>query len=73
VGHADGDTPVVIRGDVAGRSFTAFYVTEGRVRAALTIGRPREVMAARRLIATQQVVAPEVLIDEQSDLRALVQ
>jgi 3-phenylpropionate/trans-cinnamate dioxygenase ferredoxin reductase subunit len=73
VGHAGGDTPVVIRGDVAARSFTAFYVAEGRIRAALTIGRPGEVMAARRLIAANQAVAPEVLMDEQADLRALVQ
>jgi 3-phenylpropionate/trans-cinnamate dioxygenase ferredoxin reductase subunit len=73
VGHASGDTPIVIRGNVAARSFTAFYVDGGRIRAALTIGRPREVMAARRLIAARLAVAPEVLMDEQADLRALVQ
>jgi 3-phenylpropionate/trans-cinnamate dioxygenase ferredoxin reductase subunit len=71
VGHAAGDTRVVLRGDVAARSFTAFYVTEDRVRAALAIGRPGDVMAARRLIATKQPVVPEVLMDAQIDLRAL--
>jgi 3-phenylpropionate/trans-cinnamate dioxygenase ferredoxin reductase subunit len=72
VGHASGDTPVVIRGDVPARSFTAFYVAEGRVRAALSIGRPGDVMGARRLIAARQAVAPEVLMDDQADLRTLV-
>jgi 3-phenylpropionate/trans-cinnamate dioxygenase ferredoxin reductase subunit len=72
VGHADGETPVVIRGDVAARSFTAFYVAEDRVRAALSIGRPRDVMAARRLITARQAVTPELLLQERADLHALV-
>ena len=72
VGHAGGDTPIVIRGDVPARSFTAFYVSEGRVRAALSIGRPGDVMGARRLIAARETVTPEVLMDDQADLRALV-
>jgi 3-phenylpropionate/trans-cinnamate dioxygenase ferredoxin reductase subunit len=72
VGHASGDTPIVIRGDVAARTFTAFYVSEDRVRAALSIGRPGDVMSARRLIAAREAVTPEVLMDDQADLRALV-
>lgn len=71
VGHARGDDPVTVRGDIARRSFTALYLREDRVRAAFSIGRPREIMAARRLIQSGKQVAPAVLADEQRDLRAL--
>jgi len=72
VGHARGDDLVVVRGDIAKRSFTTFYVRADRVRAALSIGRPRELMAARRLVQSGRRVTPAVLADEQADLDALV-
>jgi 3-phenylpropionate/trans-cinnamate dioxygenase ferredoxin reductase subunit len=53
------------------RSFTAFYLREGRVRAGFAIGRPKDIMATRRLIQTGKQVDPRVLADEQTDLKAL--
>ena len=71
VGHARGDDEVVLRGDLRKRSFTAFYLQEGRVRAGFAIGRPKDIMATRRLIQIGNQVDPKVLADEQTDLRAL--
>lgn len=72
VGHARGDDRIVMRGDIAKRSFTAFYLRADSVQAAFSIGRPREIMAARRLIQARKQVDPAVLVDEQTDLRVLV-
>ena len=71
VGHARGDDEVVLRGDVSKRSFIAFYVREGRVRAGFAIGRPKDIMAARRLIQSGKHLDPRQLADEKTDLRAL--
>jgi 3-phenylpropionate/trans-cinnamate dioxygenase ferredoxin reductase subunit len=71
VGHARGDDEVILRGDLPKRSFTAFYLREGRVRAGFAIGRPKDIMATRRLIQTGKQVDPRVLADEQTDLKAL--
>lgn len=71
VGHAGGDDEIVVRGNVSKRSFTAFYLREGRLRAAFAIGRPKDIMATRRLIQSGRQVDPGTLADEQTDLRAL--
>jgi 3-phenylpropionate/trans-cinnamate dioxygenase ferredoxin reductase subunit len=71
VGHATGRDEVVFRGDVASRRFLAFYVRDGRLRAALGINRFRDVSAARRIIRDGIAVTPEKLADEQVDLRKL--
>jgi len=71
VGHAGGDDEIVVRGDLSTRSFTAFYMREGRLRAAFAIGRPKDIMATRRLIQSGKQLDPGVLADEQTDLRAL--
>jgi 3-phenylpropionate/trans-cinnamate dioxygenase ferredoxin reductase subunit len=71
VGHGGGEDEVVLRGDPSTRSFTAFYLRQGRLRAAFAIGRPKEIMAARRLIQSGRQVDPGVLADRQADLRAL--
>lgn len=71
VGHAGGDDEIVVRGNVSERSFTAFYLREGRLRAAFAIGRPKDIMATRRLIQSGKQVGPGTLADEQTDLRAL--
>ncbi len=71
VGHGSGQDELVFRGDVASRSFLAFYLRDGRLRAALGINRLREVNAAKRLLRDQVPVTPEQLADEQVDLRRL--
>ncbi len=71
VGHASGQDEVVFRGDVASRRFLAFYLRDGRLRAALGINRFRDVTAARRLIRDNVPVTVAELADEQVDLRRL--
>jgi 3-phenylpropionate/trans-cinnamate dioxygenase ferredoxin reductase subunit len=71
VGHASGLDDVVFRGDISSRKFLAFYLRDGRLRAALGINRFRDVSAARRLIRDKASVTAEQLADEQVDLRKL--
>jgi len=54
VGHSRPDDQVeVVDGSTADRRFVALYGHQGRVVAALAIGRPRPLMQARALIARQ--------------------
>jgi 3-phenylpropionate/trans-cinnamate dioxygenase ferredoxin reductase component len=71
VGHAGGDDQIVVRGDPSTRSFTAFYLRQGRLRAAFAIGRPKDIMATRHLIQSCKSVESSVLANEKTDLRAL--
>jgi 3-phenylpropionate/trans-cinnamate dioxygenase ferredoxin reductase subunit len=41
----------VVRGSIADGEFAVFYLTGGRVAAALSVGRPEDLMEARRLLA----------------------
>jgi 3-phenylpropionate/trans-cinnamate dioxygenase ferredoxin reductase subunit len=70
-GHPVAWDRIVFRGDVDGRSFSAFYVKDGRVLAVLAINRAKEARAARALIQNQTPVTPEALADEGTDLKAL--
>ncbi|MEE9284260.1 MAG: FAD-dependent oxidoreductase [Dehalococcoidia bacterium] len=72
VGHASAWDEVVLRGDVAGRRFTAFYLKDGRLRAAMALNRPRDVSASRTLIRTATPVTAQQLRDEDVALRALL-
>lgn len=62
---------LVLRGDVAGRRFSAFYLADGRLQAAAGVNQPRDVRAAMRLIAAGGDVDPDQLADEETDLRQL--
>jgi 3-phenylpropionate/trans-cinnamate dioxygenase ferredoxin reductase subunit len=71
VGHASGQDEVVLRGSVEDGSWSAFYLRDGRLRAALGVNRYRDVSAARQLIAHQAPVEARQIADEGTDLRAL--
>jgi 3-phenylpropionate/trans-cinnamate dioxygenase ferredoxin reductase component len=71
VGHASGQDQVVLRGSIDGGSWSAFYLRDGALRAALGVNRFRDVSAARQLIARDVPVTPEQLRDESLDLKAL--
>lgn len=62
---------VVLRGDAAAFSVTAFYLAEGRIVAAAMLNRPKEHRSARRLVAAGAAVDPAVLANPDTDLRAL--
>jgi 3-phenylpropionate/trans-cinnamate dioxygenase ferredoxin reductase subunit len=71
VGHTTGQDDVVLRGSVEAASWSAFYVRDGYLVAALAANRFKDVAAARQLIARRVPVEPRVLADESTDLRAL--
>jgi 3-phenylpropionate/trans-cinnamate dioxygenase ferredoxin reductase subunit len=72
VGHAQRWDEVVLRGDVIGRKFTAFYVEGGKLRAALTVNRHRDIRPARELIKLGAAVESAKLKDEEIELKSLV-
>ena len=71
VGHASEWDEVVLRGDVAGRKFAAFYLKDGRLRATMAVSRPKEIAASRKLIPAGTQLTAEQLKDEDVDLRKL--
>ncbi len=66
VGPGSGD--VVIRGSIDDGEFTAFYLDDGEVKAALTVGRSDDLEAARRFIKEHSKPDPAALADLGSDL-----
>jgi 3-phenylpropionate/trans-cinnamate dioxygenase ferredoxin reductase subunit len=72
IGHAPRWDEIVLRGDVAGRSFTAFYVEGGRLRAALAVNHQRDIRASRELIKRGAPVSADALRDETRELNSLV-
>jgi 3-phenylpropionate/trans-cinnamate dioxygenase ferredoxin reductase component len=69
VGPGSGD--VTVRGSLADGNFTAFYVSDGRVTAALTVGRSDDLEHAQRFIVERTSVDPAKLADEGTDLASL--
>jgi 3-phenylpropionate/trans-cinnamate dioxygenase ferredoxin reductase component len=69
VGPGSGDT--VVRGSLEDGDFTAFYVRDGRVTAALTVGRSDDLEHARRFIVEGASPDPAGLADEGTDLGSL--
>ncbi len=71
VGHASRWDRIVYRGDRTSHSFTAFYLLDSRVKAALGINRFKDVSSARKLIQRQVQVSEEKLRDESIDLKSM--
>jgi 3-phenylpropionate/trans-cinnamate dioxygenase ferredoxin reductase subunit len=69
VGPGSGDP--VLRGSMEDHEFTVFYVDEGRVKAALTVGRSDDLDHARRFISEKTDVDTAALADAGSDLAKL--
>ena len=69
VGPGSGD--VTVRGSLDDGNFTAFYVRDGRVTAALTVGRSDDLEPAQRFIVDRTQVDPAKLADESTDLASL--
>ena len=68
---SDGPGELVIRGSLEQRSFSAFSVDGDRVRAVISLNRPREVLDARRLIARDHSATAAQLRDESLPLKRL--
>ena len=69
VGSGSGEP--VIRGSMDDGEFTAFYVEDGRVTAALTVGRPDDLDHARRFIREGSRPERRALAAEHADLASL--
>jgi 3-phenylpropionate/trans-cinnamate dioxygenase ferredoxin reductase subunit len=61
VGISAGYDQVIIRGDMAGRSFSCLYLREHVLIAVDAVNRPRDFVQAKALIADKAVIDPEVL------------
>ena len=63
----------IVRGSLEEGSFSIWYVADGHVAAALSVGRPEDLMHARRLIASGASIGRRVaeLADPSSDLNVL--
>jgi 3-phenylpropionate/trans-cinnamate dioxygenase ferredoxin reductase component len=67
----DGTGELVIRGSLEQRSFSAFSLDGDRVRAVISLNRPRDVLDARRLIARDHSATAGQLRDESLPLKRL--
>jgi 3-phenylpropionate/trans-cinnamate dioxygenase ferredoxin reductase subunit len=60
------------RGDAAAGAFSVWYLDDGRVTGALSVGRPEDLIEARRMVEERTVVADaRVLADVGADLSQL--
>lgn len=71
VGHCQGWDQLVVRGSLTDLQFTAFYMNNGRVEAALAVNRPKDIIRARKLIRARRHVAVARLADDTVDLRTV--
>ncbi len=67
-GHSAPNDEVVFRGEPESGSFSALHLREGRIVAAISANRPRELRAALRLIERRATVDATVLRDDDRDL-----
>jgi 3-phenylpropionate/trans-cinnamate dioxygenase ferredoxin reductase subunit len=65
-----GPGEAVVRGSMDDGDFTVFYLDDGRVMGALTVGRPDDLDHARRMISARSTPSPQALADEGTDLSA---
>jgi 3-phenylpropionate/trans-cinnamate dioxygenase ferredoxin reductase subunit len=72
VGIPDPAQSVVIRGDIAARDFSAFFVRGGRLTAALGLNRAEDVRIARLMIQHGSTASEAQLADVGADLAAFV-
>jgi 3-phenylpropionate/trans-cinnamate dioxygenase ferredoxin reductase subunit len=68
---ADAAGPLIIRGSLEQRSFSAFSLDGDQLRAVISLNRPRDVLDARRLIAREHRATADQLRDESLPLKRL--
>ena len=71
-GLSFGHDATVLRGDPASRSFSVIYLKEGRVIALDCVNRTKDYAQGRRLVEERAVIAPELLLDTETELKAML-
>ncbi|MEV6279305.1 FAD-dependent oxidoreductase [Nocardia sp. NPDC051832] len=64
---------LIIRGSLESRNFTALALSDSTLVGAIAVGRPKDLRAARELIATRTALPSTEWADESLDLAELVQ
>jgi 3-phenylpropionate/trans-cinnamate dioxygenase ferredoxin reductase subunit len=72
VGINQGYDRVVIRGNMAEDSFSAFYLKDGIIIAVDTVNRPKDFMIGKKLVAERVAADADVLRDESIELKTLL-
>jgi len=72
VGLPDPAQRMVVRGDTATRNFSAFFMHDGRVTAALAVNRPGDIRVARLMIQHGTEAPVAHLADVDADLGQLI-
>jgi 3-phenylpropionate/trans-cinnamate dioxygenase ferredoxin reductase subunit len=67
-----GHDATVLRGDPAERSFSVIYLKEGRVIALDCVNRTKDYAQGRRLVEQRAIIAPELLLDTETELKAML-
>jgi 3-phenylpropionate/trans-cinnamate dioxygenase ferredoxin reductase component len=70
VGLSHGHDRLITRGRPEERSFITFYLQAGRIIAADAVNRPKDFLAAKRLVAELAQIAPDRLADESQPLQS---
>ena len=71
VGLSTGHDDVVVRGDIAARSFSIVYLKEGRVIALDCVNATKDYVQGRALVLSGAVIAPERLADASVPLKEI--
>jgi 3-phenylpropionate/trans-cinnamate dioxygenase ferredoxin reductase component len=69
VGHCPRWDRLVLRGSLTLDGFTAFYLTDQTVQAALSVNRPKDILRAKKMIRERKHPDTNTLADENIDLR----
>lgn len=70
VGISRGYEEIVVRGDLTGHAFAVFYLKDGRMIAADTVGRPQDFSLAKKLVAARTQVSAAMLEADSIPLSA---
>lgn len=72
VGVTHNHDQTVLRGSVADRSFSVFYLADGIVQSVFAMNRPKEISIGKRMITSRLRPDPRALADTDADLRELI-
>jgi 3-phenylpropionate/trans-cinnamate dioxygenase ferredoxin reductase subunit len=72
VGLSLGHDAMVLRGEPKQRSFSVVYLKEGRVIALDCVNRTKDYAQGRRLVEDRAAIAPELLLDSATELKAML-